>query len=177
MFDKGHMTDAQAEHSDLLAERVEHVRAWTSFDEATINEAARRLKERTRQNVWLGNRYERPTARFRSPPSDQERAPEIQCDRAEMAVMRMLARTQPYGQFSVTSGGGEIFAGNAFGRHLPDERFYVTALCPILDIAADVLQWSTNDAGGRMYVHTDRQIIEQANGKTVLVRLLIPEDE
>lgn len=61
-------------------------------------------------------------------------------------MVQLLSRTAPENQFSVTPDG-DVFAGNLLGYHYENERFYVTALSPILDDAADLLLARSGGAG------------------------------
>ena len=85
-------------------------------------------------------------------------------------MVQLLSRTAPENQFSVTPDG-DVFAGNLLGYHYENDRVYVTTLSPILDDAADLLLARSGGAGGRMYVHRKRRLIEPADGKSTLAKL------
>jgi hypothetical protein len=120
---------------------------------------------------WLGDRYRR--RRYRMPPRDLGGAVEIECDDVELLVIRLLARTGPHGQFSVTPEG-DVFTGVRNGYHYEADHFYVSGLSPVLDAAADVLLARTSGEGGRMYVHTTTRVIERAADKSKLADLVEP---
>lgn len=154
-----------------MLERVEQVRRPGPFNEKELAEAIRRLNDRTGSGDWQDDRYLRQTVgRFRDTPSELATPPQISCDIPELAVVQLLARTAPDNQFSVTPGG-DVFAGYLSGHHYENDRFYVTALSPLLDDAADLLLARSGGAGGRMYVHRKTRLIEEADGKTTLAKL------
>lgn len=163
----------QAAHRDLVLERLEHVRQLGPFNEKELAEAVRRLNDRTGAGDWQDDRYLRQTlGRFRDTPSELATPPQLSCDIPELAVVQLLSRTAPENQFSVTPDG-DVFAGHLLGYHYENDRFYVTALSPILDDAADLLLARSGGAGGRMYVRRKLRLVEQADGKTTLAKLKV----
>lgn len=163
--------DAQREHHRrLLLEGAERLRLRGPFDVETVDVAVQRLTERMDTAEWIGDRYRRKSRPY---PRDLGDATELECDTAELVVVRLLARTQPENQFSVTPYG-DVFAGALNGYHYEFDRFYVSGLSPVLDAAADILLGRTGRQGGRMFVHTSKRVIERASDRSVLAYLVEP---
>jgi hypothetical protein len=165
--DQRHVPTAREAHRALVLGRVEAVCTYDQFTEAARDEALQRLTRRLTDGPWRGDRYERKRRRFRVPPAELGKTPTFSCDFAEMLVLRILGRTWPQLQFSVTPKG-DVFAGDQNGYHPEISRLYVTTLSPVLDDAADLLL-QTGSEGGRLYVHN--RSIERASDRTMLARL------
>lgn len=159
---------AEAPRLDLSAERFADLSSRSDVGEEILEQALGHIHERLRSGPWNMAAYRTIRRRYRATPSDDGGAPNLDCDLVELAVVRVLAQTYPYNQFSVTPAG-DVFVGDQLGYHREAGRLYVTTLSPILDEAADLLLQRSIGEGGRLYIH--RTEIERAADETLLARL------
>lgn len=149
-------------------DRLPRLEASRGFSRDVLEQALSRLDERLKSGPWNREDYRKIRRRYRATPRSDGDAPIIECDSVELALVRILAQTYPYNQFSVTPAG-DVFVGSQLGYHRESGRLYVTTLSPILDEAADLLLASSLGEGGRFYVHPTA--IEQARDRALLASL------
>jgi hypothetical protein len=164
-------TVAGKAHLDLSIERFGDLGWVTGVSEEVLEQALDRIRERLRSGPWNLAAYRTIRRRYRATPSDDGGAPTIDCDPVELAVVRVLAQTYPYNQFSITPKG-DVFVGHQMGYHREAARLYVTTLSPVLDETADLLLKRSLGEGGRVYIH--RTEIERAADGTLLAYVSPP---
>lgn len=163
--DRIHPARTYFAHTD---DRLPHLEASRGFSSEVLEQALSRLDERLKSGPWNREDYRKIRRRYRATPRSDGGAPIIECDSVELALVRILAQTYPYNQFSVIPAG-DVFVGSQLGYHREGERLYVTTLSPILDEAADLLLARSLGEGGRFYVHPTA--IEQARDQALLASL------
>jgi hypothetical protein len=161
-------TLATRAHFAPSEDRLPRLEASRGFSRDLLEQALTRLDERLKSGPWNWDAYRKIRRRYRATPRNDGGAPVIDCEGAELALVRILADTYPYNQFSVTPTG-DVFVGQQHGYHRKSARLYVTRLSPILDEAADLLLARSLGEGGRLYVHST--VIERANDRGLLASL------
>jgi hypothetical protein len=160
----------RGQHRELL--RRAFPAACRGIAPGDVAVALERVEARLARGRWTGRgRYERPVVRRRPDSRIGFRVRDIQCDDAELVIVRLLSRTLPDLQFSVTPDG-DAFTGSRRGYHDELNRIYVSALSPVIDAAADAVLAATDGAGGRIYVHAHARVVEGAADRRVLARLV-----
>jgi hypothetical protein len=140
--------------------------AVAEFGDAVVQAALHRILQRAAQADITRMMLEQRLPRWRREPEvGVGRAPIIEADEVEQAIVALLAATAPRWSFSSTPNG-RIFVGRSFGYHRERSREYVVGLSDVLDTCALVVEQHRSHLGGRIYA--TRRHIECAECRQVI---------